>query len=288
MRRMFPALAGLLCNVVLTAAASAAIVINFQNFSNCATLQLNGNATCTSNVLRVTPAQFSQAGSAFSQLLIPLGPGNTFSTFFTFQMTGSGGSSDGDGLGADGLTFTVQPNANTAGGAGGGIGYQGILNSVAVEFDTWNNGAGFGDPDGNHVGVDLNGSIASVATASIGPRLNDGAVWFAWIDYNGSVLELRVSQTNARPAAPTLSYAVNLATVIGTTQAFVGFTSGTGAAFANHDILTWVFDNSFNPIGGSAAGPATDIPTLSDVALALCALLLAALGIRAVGRRKRG
>jgi hypothetical protein len=285
---MLTALAGLLCNVVLTGTASAVIVINFPNFSNCATLQLNGNAACTSNVLRVTPAQFSQAGSAFSQLLIPLGPGNTFSTFFAFQMTGSGGSSDGDGLGADGLTFTVQPNANTAGGAGGGIGYQGILNSVAVEFDTWNNGAGFGDPDGNHVGVDLNGSITSVATASIGTRLNNGAIWFAWIDYNGSVLELRLNQANVRPAAPTLTHAVNLATVIGTTQAFVGFTSGTGAAFANHDILTWVFDNSFNPIGGGpAATQAADIPTLSDFALILSALLLAAMGMRAVGRRKR-
>lgn len=202
-------------------------------------------------------------------------------------MTGSGGSADGDGLGADGLTFTVQPNANTAGGGGGGIGYAGILNSVAVEFDTWNNGAGAGDPDGNHVGVDLNGSIASVATASIGTRLNNGAIWFAWIDYNGSVLELRLNQVNVRPPVPTLSSTVNLATVLGTTQAYVGFTSGTGAAFANHDILSWVFDNSFNPIGGPAAAPAAEIPTLSDVALAVSALLLAALGLRAVARRKQ-
>lgn len=139
--------------------------------------------------------------------------------------------------------------------------------------------------DGNHVGVDLNGSIASVATASIGTRLNNGAIWYAWIDNNGSVLELR--QTNARPAAPTLSYAVNLATVLGTTQTYVGFTSGTGAAFANHDILSWVFDNTFNPIGGPAAAPPADIPTLSDVALAVSALLLAALGLRSVARRKQ-
>lgn len=287
MRRWFSALAVAVGGVVLTP-ANAAIVINFPNFANCSTLQLNANAACTSNVLRVTPATFSQAGSAFSQTLIPLGPGNTFSTFFSFQITGSGGSADGDGLGADGITFTVQPNSNTAGGLGGGIGYSGIPNSVAIEFDTWNNGAGAGDPDGNHVGVDLNGSVFSVATASIGTRLNDGNVWYAWIDYNGTVLELRLSQVNSRPAAPTLSHAVNLATVIGTTQAFVGFTSGTGAAFGNHDILTWVFDNSFNPIGGPppAAVPPADIPTMSEWVLALCALLLAALGARALGRRR--
>lgn len=286
MRRMLAALAMVICNLVLTPAASAAIVINFPNFSNCTTLQVNANAACTSGVLRVTPATFSQAGSAFSQTLIPLGPGNTFSTFFSFRITGSGGSGDGDGLGADGITFTVQPNSNTAGGLGGGIGYAGILNSVAVEFDTWNNGTGAGDPDGNHVGVDLSGSIVSVATASIGTRLNDGNVWYAWIDYNGSLLELRLSQVNSRPAAPTLSHAVNLATVIGATQAYVGFTSGTGAAYANHDILTWVFDNAFNPIGGPAATGPVDVPTLSDFALALSALLLAILGMRALGRRR--
>jgi hypothetical protein len=286
MRRIVNALGGLVCSAMLAGSASAAIVINFQNFADCSTLQLNGNAACTSNVLRVTPATFSQAGSAFSQLLIPLGPGNTFSTFFTFRMTGSGGSSDGDGLGADGLTFTVQPNANTAGGAGGGIGYAGILNSVAIEFDTWNNGVVLGDPDGNHVGVDLNGSIASVATASVGTRMNNDAIWYAWVDYNGSVLELRLNQANVRPAAPTLSHAVNLATVIGMNQAFVGFTSGTGAAFANHDILTWVFDNTFNPIGAAPASSA-EIPTLSAVALIVCALLLAVMGMRGAGRHKR-
>jgi hypothetical protein len=270
----------------LAAAANAAVLFNFPNFSNCSTLQLNGNAACTGGVLRVTPATFSQAGSVFSQTIVPLGAGNSFSTFFTFRMSNNGGSADGDGLGADGITFTVQPNSNTAGGAGGGIGYQGILNSVAVEFDTWNNGAGLGDPNGNHVGIDLNGSIVSVVTAPIATRMNDGNVWYAWIDYDGTTLEVRLSQTNARPPNATLSRAVNLATVLGTTQAFVGFTSGTGSAFADHDITSWVFDNSFAPIGGTPQplGP-TDIPTLSQWMLMLAALLLGTLGMMALRRR---
>lgn len=271
---------------LLSPGASAAIVINFPNFANCSTLQLNGNAACVSNVLRVTPANFGQAGSAFSQTTITLGTGNSFSTFFSFQITGSGGSADGDGLGADGITFTVQPIANTAGGAGGGIGYLGISNSVAIEFDTWNNGSGAGDPDGNHIGVDLNGSVNSVVTMPVATRLNDGGVWYAWVDYNGSVLELRLSQTNSRPAAPTLTHAVNLAAVIGTTQAFVGFTSGTGAAFGNHDILSWVFDNSFSPIGAAPTAP-SQIPTLSQWAVLLSALMLGIAAWMALARRRR-
>jgi MYXO-CTERM domain-containing protein len=264
-------------------AADAATVINFTNFSNCATLQLNGNAACVSNVLRVTPATFSQSGSAFSLTLIPLGPGNSFSTVFSFRISNSGGAGDGDGLGADGLTFTVQPNAATAGGGGGGIGYQGIPNSVALEFDTWNNGVAAGDPDGNHVGVDVNGSVFSVATAPIATRMNDGNVWWAWIDYDGATLTLRVSQSAVRPASPTLSYAVNLASVLGTTQTYVGFTSGTGAAFGDHDVLTWQFDNTFNPFGASPAV----VPTVSPAMLAGIALALAALGAAALRRRRR-
>jgi hypothetical protein len=266
--------------------AYAAIVVNFPNFSNCSTLQLNGSAACVANVLRVTPSTVGQSGSAFSQTIIPLGAGNTFSTFFSFNINTPGGIGDEDGPGADGITFTVQPNASTAGGAGGGIGYQGIPNSIAIEFDTFNNGVVAGDPNGNHLGVDINGSVFSVATVPVGARMNDGSTFYAWVDYNGAVVEVRLSQTAVRPAAPTLSHAVNLATVIGQNQAFVGFTSGTGSGFGNHDIQSWVFDNTFNPIGGPPGAAATDIPTLSDVALLLSALMLAAVGVQALRRRR--
>jgi hypothetical protein len=271
-----------------SAPALATTVFNFANFNNCTTLQVNGNAACTGGVLRVTPANFGQSGSAFSTTLIPLGAGAQFSTFFSFNINGSGGSSDGDGLGADGIVFVVQPVSSSVGGAGGGIGYQGIPTSLGVEFDTWNNGSGAGDPDGNHVGIDLNGSVFSVLTAGVSPRLNNATTWYAWIDYDGTTLTLRLSQTASRPATPTLSYAVNLATILGTTSAYVGFTSGTGAAFANHDILTWQFDNAFAPIGGppTLAAP-IPTPTMSDAALLTLALMTLAAGWLGLRRRRR-
>ena len=279
---------GMLWQFCFVPTASAAIVVNLPNFSNCSSLQLNGNAACVGGVLRVTPSTFSQSGSAFSQASIPLGPGNTFSTFFSFNINTPGGIGDADGAGADGITFTVQPNASTAGGSGGGIGYAGIPNSVAIEFDTFNNGIGAGDPDGNHLGVDINGSVFSVATIPVAARMNDGTTFFAWVDYNGTVLEVRLSQTNVRPAAPTLTHAVNLATVIGQSQAFVGFTSGTGSGFGNHDIQSWIFDNTYNPVGGTPTATGNvEVPTLSELALVLSALLLALLGMGAVRARRR-
>jgi len=46
---------------------------------------------------------------------------------------------------------------------GGGLGYNGMPNSVAVEFDTWlNNGTGdpYNDPSQSHIGVHTNGTGA--------------------------------------------------------------------------------------------------------------------------------
>jgi Legume lectin domain/IPTL-CTERM motif len=269
-------LAGWVLSLVIGFAAQshAATLFNFPNFNDCTGLQINGNAACTGGVLRLTPALGGQGGSTFSATTIALGSGAAFSTFFSFRMTAAGGAGDSDGPGADGLTFTVQPNSATVGGSGGGMGYAGIPNSVAAEFDTFDNGIGSGDPNGNHVGIDLNGSINSVVTGIVPTRFNNGQVWFVWIDYNGSVIEARVSPTNSRPASPNVALAVNLPAVLGTSQAFVGFTAGTGAGFENHDILSWQFDNAFAPIGAVSA-----IPTLSETALFLVALLLGAAGL---------
>jgi hypothetical protein len=251
----------------------AATIFDFPNFNNCAGLQVNGSAACTGGVLRVTPANFNQAGSAFSTTLIPLGPGASFSTFFSFRISASGNG------GADGIVFVIQPVSASLGALGGGMGYEGIPSSLGVEFDTWDNGIGAGDPNGSHAGIDLNGSVNSVQTADIAPPIDDGNIWNAWIDYDGAVLELRLSQGATRPSAPTMSRPVNLDGILGATQAFVGFTSGTGAAFADHDILTWQFNNAFEPIGVVQLVP---VPTLSAVAVLLLACLAAGIGMRAI------
>ena len=118
-------------SVLWIAQSHAATIFNFADFSNCASLQVNGDAACTGGVLRVTPALFDQSGSAFSTALIPLGAGAQFSTSFSFRMTGNDGD-DNDGAGADGIVFAVQPVASTVGGSGGGIGYDGIPTSLGT------------------------------------------------------------------------------------------------------------------------------------------------------------
>ena len=247
MNKRFLCLLGV--GVLGTAGAARAVTISYPDFSSTAGLTLNGDAAQVGNDLRLTAPSFNESGSAFSTSAMALNNQNSFSTRFQFQITDSGGIGDQDGAGADGIVFVVQTVSNSVGGAGGGIGYQGIPNSVGIEFDTYNNGAQ-DDSLGNHVGIDLNGSVSSAVLTSVSPRFNDGNIWTGWVDYNGplNLLEVRVNQTGIRPVLPTLTYSADLSAVLGAANAFVGFTAGTGSGWGDQRILSWEFEDDFNPI----------------------------------------
>ncbi|MBM4181696.1 MAG: PEP-CTERM sorting domain-containing protein [Betaproteobacteria bacterium] len=237
------------------AGGAQAALINYQNFNDLSAFTLNG-ATATINtggqgvvgpsgarVLRLTNA-LGQSGSAFLTAPFSLAADASFSSYFEFQFTNPING------GADGIVFTVQRVANTAGGAGGGIGYQGLSPSIGVEFDNWNNGGGDGNND-NHAGINVNGNMNSVVRADTLPALLDsGSVFHAWVDYDGSTdsLEVRLALDANRPVNTLMSYTVDLVALLGQTDAFIGFTSGTGAAGAYHDIRRWVFTGDYNPI----------------------------------------
>lgn len=260
--------------VLAATAISAKADFTFADFSDVSALQLSGSAVQAGTALQLSPASAFTSGSAFMRESVSLGNRNSFSTYFQFRILDSGGISDGDGIGADGLVFVVQTVANNVGGAGGFIGYGGIANSFGIEFDTWDNGASFADPDGNHVGLNLNGDIASVAVASEASRFNNGSVWSAWVDYNGVTndLQVRWSQSVVRPEHAQLSRAVDLVSVLGSDNAFVGFTSGTGSAWGDHQILNWKYVGEFAPI--------PTIPEPASAYLLMCGALLMAAAAR--------
>ncbi len=246
-----------------------AVTVTFNDFSDISDFTLNGTTASINSsgpvffngqyVFRLTNNLW-QGGSAFLTEPIALedskGFQASFSTYFSFHITDPRGISDSDGRGADGIVFVIQTNANNVGGTGGGIGYQGITNSVGIEFDTWNNGRSDGY-NGNHVGININGSMYSVARYNVGNRMNNGNVWYAWIDYDGDndLIEVRLSQNNTRPETALLSATVDLVQILGTSQAYVGFTSGTGAAGGDHDIRSWEFRSTYDPFFPAKVSP---------------------------------
>ncbi|PYX41289.1 MAG: hypothetical protein DMG81_04110, partial [Acidobacteria bacterium] len=154
---------------------------SFPDFSSNANLTTNGNAVVPTsngavNVLRLNPDAAYQAGSAWFN--VKQGVASGFTTTFTFQITHSG-------FPADGLAFVIQnapapiegPNTGglaALGQAGGAIGYDGIPNSLAVEFDTYYNAGPDpnNDPNGNHVGVQSCGT--NLNSADHHATYNDG------------------------------------------------------------------------------------------------------------------
>ncbi|MBI5631874.1 MAG: carboxypeptidase regulatory-like domain-containing protein [Nitrospirae bacterium] len=204
--------------------------VSFAGYS----MEINGTAAETGGVLRLTTAGGGQAGSAFIDTPFMLDAHSSFSTFFQFRISGGNGSG-----GADGLAFILHNSPagiDALGATGGGLGYMGIPNSFAVEFDTWTN-SGYSDPNSNHIGIDVSGSVTSLATYSAPPDLNSGSPLYAWIDYNGitHLLEVYISNTSVKPDSPVISQVIDIYSFVGS-QAYAGFSAGTGGLANVHDI----------------------------------------------------
>ncbi len=220
---------------------------NFVNFTDLSNLQLNGASAGVNGRLRLTPDQPWQAGTAFLDQALAIDGDTDFSTQFQFQL------SQGDGVGgADGFTFLLQSGELDAlGSAGSSLGYAGISQSLAIEFDTYK----WKELNNNHVAVLTNGNTTNhLAIGSPAIDLNGGDIINAWIDYDGSTdqLDIYVSDNNVQPVGPVLSYDIDLDAVLGPT-AYAGFSGGTGGLTNVQEILNW--DLSF-----SEAAPSSEVP----------------------------
>jgi Ca2+-binding RTX toxin-like protein len=222
---------------------------------------VNGSASLLRNGdLRLTPSARGQVGSFFVNETFGFGEYTSFQAAFSFQITESSG--DGFGAGADGLVFMLQNSAAGATALGGGGSFLGygddtaakIDRSLAIEFDTYSSG-GFGDINDNHLGVNVNGSLASLTQVDLysvppvdggegGIFLKSGNVINTWVNYNAitNVLAIYVSEASTRPTNPALfldldEFDLDLDDILGGPNAFLGFSSAAGEDFSAHDVL---------------------------------------------------
>ncbi len=190
-----------------------------------------------------------------------------FSTTFSFRIFPY---SSGTCTHADGLAFVIQNQGTDAIGAvGEDIGYGGIVNSLAVEFDTYqNSGNGdlVNDPNGNHIAVQSRGTSAnspvhdSSTTLGINsalPDLADSNTHIVTITYDAIAHTMKIYMAEApypnNPPAPTLilTVPVNLRTklALNAGRAWVGFTGATACGNESADILNWRFVTAGANIG---------------------------------------
>jgi hypothetical protein len=261
------------------------VVFTYNNFTApTANLQANGSAGSVGSVMRLTTTAAGQSGSVWyyggttdSPQAVPLV--NGFATSFQFQISGSPGP-------ADGFAFVIQNGSfpqNPAGGCpaqngssgisaletadagcGGDIGYTGLTNSVAIEFDDFKNAW---DLDANHVAVESCGASANTSNHSFtgcliartstpaNPALHtilaDGNPHTVVVKYSppGCDGEFCANPNNLQVSldgSQVLAVTFDLGTLglDANDDAFVGFVGRTGAQFANQDILSWNFSTT--------------------------------------------
>src|SRR5439155_484038 len=237
---------------------------NFPSFTGASSLTLNGNAAIIGGVLRLAPNLANQVGSAFLSSPLAIGPNSSINTRWIFNINGSAD-------GADGLTFVIQGNGATSLGlVGGGLGYDGIGKSVAVEIDNYQ---GPGDPNANHIDILSNGNVVThLATFTPGWDLEDGQSHTIWVEYDGPANERRVyaaqgivSQRPANPVPTGLS--INPASgLISGTPTVAGVFSPTvtvtdGNTLPVNASFTWTINNvlTVQPLAGAAVPAGTTV-----------------------------
>jgi hypothetical protein len=178
---------------------------------------------------QLTPDASGQAGTFFSQNPIDLTmPFSEQASFFF-------GCKDVNG--ADGIVFILTTTNTALGVGGGGLGYQGITPSIAIEYDDYLNG-NFGDPASDHMAVLSMGQIDhNMATNLVGPtnisNIEDCAEHCFFVDWNP------VTQTlTAVLDDNTISYTGDIINTIfsGNSSVYYGFSSGTGSLSNPHRV----------------------------------------------------
>ena len=205
-------------------------MINYGSGFTSSGLQLNGSTTLNGTRLRLTDGGEFEASSAFYTTPVNV---QSFTTNFSFQMTSAA---------ADGMTFVIQNGAaTTLGSGGGGLGYDGIGNSVAVKFDIFSN-AGEGT---DSTGMYINGAIADgtggghdeFGSKSTERRRDECAAELQRDDADITITDASTLKSF------TTNWTVNIPATVGNTTALVGFTGGTGGLTAIQDVLSWTYGN---------------------------------------------
>jgi hypothetical protein len=237
-------------NVVMTQLTTD-LIDHSGGFNANADLTTNGSAVFADGFARLTVGAVNEAGTVFTNTTLSIA---NFTTSFTLR------DHEGSDPRGEGLTFIIQANGSTAlGQGGGGLGYAGIGNSVAIKFDIFK-------PAGSHssTGLYINGDFPNNAP-DIGPNdvyvdldgtgidFNNQHTKQVDLSYDGTTLTETITDTVTGDTFTT-SYTVNIPAIVGTSSAYIGFGGGTsdpaaGGGTCLQDIQTWIYKAPTAPPG---------------------------------------
>ena len=260
--------------------------------------ETDDNIVGCSERLRLTSSHPSQAASVWYESRVPILRG--FEATFKWQVTDPSVECTDHvdkafsnnlhrscrTLGGDGFAFVIHgdpADSSALGEDGEQLGYGGITNSIAVEFDTWTNVNTQGSDDifQDHISIHSAGPLlqnSSNQSTSLGYwrpyDVADGKVHEAKIQYLPYVedryYELMTANANLIPYMkdngegrrlgtlavfvdqgiiedrPLLAIPINLSLLLDLPDslAYVGLTASTGRKWQKHDILSWSFEES--------------------------------------------
>lgn len=220
----------------------------------------------------------------------------SFSTWFVFSMAKENGSKEN----GDGLAFVMLPAGFNLSKFDGG--YMGLLKNMsmkylAIEFDTHKDDK-YGDLNGNHVGVNVNGpvSVKSSNVSSLKLVLNSGVRFSAWIDYEASSkrFEVRLAKGGKdKPVDPLLTYSIDLSKMWIGENVTVGWSSSSRNStqksfmwmytFVNRTVPHSMHSEPMDPDYFAAKGKEISVPRKSDCAFKIAAALIFGTGCGALG-----
>jgi hypothetical protein len=219
-------------------ASSNVVNIPFgSGFPNANNLTLNGGAALNGTALRLTDAGGSEARSAFFNTIVGTG---AFTTTFVLRDQPQSGS-------ADSVSFVMQANPaglTAVGGNGGGGGYSGMNNSIAIKFDLYSGGTHTPTTglymNGQNPGQAPGGQSIALGTGiNLGQPGQSGNPLQVTLSYDGTGMLTETVVDTVTKAMFTHTYTINISQTIGANRAYVGFTGGTGGETAIQEILTW-------------------------------------------------
>ena len=190
--------------------------------------RLGGSAyVLNDECIRLTPDAEFRSGSAWYEKAIDLRQ--------PFELTLCLVLGENDDLGADGIAFVFTPRATT-GYRGEGMGFAGLVPSVGIEFDTYQN-YHLGDPAEDHVAIAINGQphhYASVDGPNPVGNLEDGnkhLLFITWDPYDQQLMVTLDGKLRAQLGADLVKEVFG-----GNPQVYWGVTAATGRKTNYQDI----------------------------------------------------